>query len=154
MELIIIIIVLIVGAYFVTKSNGGEDELEPPRLFDIPISYLLSSPNKGFRCLECWSEYKEDIKVCPDCNKDIADFSELQKIWKFDYEYMDSVGHIYDRDELEKKLKKLKDDTDGALIVFFHLNVAYDAYFNEEIPYEKKKELIDKFMSIQNEIIN
>ena len=98
MDILLVIIALIIIMYIVFKFYSDDGSVEMPRLFDIPLSYWLSAPKDGYRCIECWDEYKDDIKVCADCNKDIVDFSELNFFpWKIDYNALDKIGFIYDK---------------------------------------------------------
>ena len=109
MNYIIVIIVLVVIAYIGLKFDNDDDDVEGPRLFDVPLDYLLRAPEEGYRCSGCWYEFREDIKVCPDCNKEIVDFAKTEFIdWKFDYDAMDKIGFLYDKDDLDEKLQKLK----------------------------------------------
>jgi hypothetical protein len=139
--------------YVALKFDGDDDSIEIPRLFDIPLTYWLSPPRDGYRCVECWDEYNDGIKICVDCNKDVIDFSDEPIFWKIDYDAMDKIGFVYDKDDLEVKLQKLKDDKEGALIIFFHLRVAYNVWFDENVSTQKKEKTINHLMSLQKEII-
>ena len=144
-------IALKMEAYFNGNGNGNFD-VEMPRLFDVPLSYLLRPPEEGYRCSGCWDEFREDVKICVDCNKEIIDFAKTEFIdWKFDYDAMDKVGFLYDEKELETKLQKLKEDREYSLTVFARLMDAYKVWLDEEISAEEKKKIIDEFMSVQDE---